>query len=63
MRFTNRAYATFAVLAAIAILGASSQLLGQSVTTNPFRPVYGWGELPEGREWGSRQLPLAPVRI
>ncbi|MCH8992967.1 MAG: hypothetical protein IIA44_14610 [Acidobacteria bacterium] len=29
------------------------ELLGQSVTTNPFRPIYGWGELPEGRQWGS----------
>ncbi|MEX2571708.1 MAG: peptidyl-alpha-hydroxyglycine alpha-amidating lyase family protein [Gemmatimonadota bacterium] len=25
----------------------------QSVTTNPYRPIYGWGELPEGRVWGS----------
>jgi streptogramin lyase len=53
MKFSIRAFATFAVLAATAILGASSELLGQSVTTNPFKPIYGWGELPEGREWGS----------
>ena len=25
----------------------------QSVTSNPFRPTYGWGELPAGRTWGS----------
>ena len=34
-------------------LAAAPALHAQSVTTNPFRPVYGWGELPEGREWGS----------
>jgi len=30
-----------------------TELVAQSNTTNPFRPVYGWGELPEGRVWGS----------
>lgn len=25
----------------------------QSTTTNPFRPDYNWGELPEGRQWGA----------
>ena len=46
------AIATAAVLATV-IPATPTALDAQSVTTNPFRPVYGWGELPEGREWGS----------
>jgi DNA-binding beta-propeller fold protein YncE len=44
------------MLAVVAMLAVSGDLLGQSVTTNPFKPVYGWGELPEGREWGSTSV-------
>lgn len=29
-------------------MGAEAQLV-----TNPYRPTYGWGQLPEGRTWGS----------
>ena len=47
------AIATAAVLAAAVAATAAPPLHAQSVTTNPFRPVYGWGELPEGRVWGS----------
>jgi sugar lactone lactonase YvrE len=32
---------------------AAPHLTAQSVTTNPYRPTYGWGELPAGRSWGS----------
>lgn len=39
-----------AVLPAVFV---SVDLDAQSVTTNPYRPVYDWGELPEGRSWGS----------
>ncbi|MYK66250.1 MAG: hypothetical protein F4022_07240, partial [Gemmatimonadetes bacterium] len=41
--------ATVPVLLAL----AAPPLAAQHNTTNPFRPIYGWGELPEGREWGS----------
>ena len=53
MRISSRAYSAVGVLVAIVVLGASAELFGQSVTSNPFRPIYGWGELPEGRAWGS----------
>ena len=33
--------------------GATLPLDAQSVVTSPYRPMYGWGELPEGRTWGS----------
>jgi sugar lactone lactonase YvrE len=37
-----------------ALTATSGALLGaQSVTSNPYRPIYGWGELPEGRAWGA----------
>ncbi len=39
--------------AALGLAGEPASVSAQSVTTNPFRPVYGWGELPDGREWGS----------
>ena len=39
------------IVTALAVTG--SLLQAQSVTTNPFRPIYGWGTLPEGRVWGS----------
>jgi DNA-binding beta-propeller fold protein YncE len=58
-RFQNisRVIAGFAVLAGatLAGIGASAdwRVSAQSVTTNPFRPVYGWGELPAGRTWGA----------
>jgi sugar lactone lactonase YvrE len=39
-------------LAAVLTL-VGTELVAQSNTTNPFRPVYAWGELPEGRVWGS----------
>jgi len=38
-------------VAVFMVMGAD--LFAQSTTTNPFKPLYGWGELPEGREWGS----------
>src|SRR5690606_9958404 len=37
------------------------RLRAQSVTSNPYRPVYGWGELPKGRTWGSTSaVDIAP---
>jgi hypothetical protein len=39
---------TFAMLLVLGI----SPLTGQAVANNPYRAVYGWGQLPEGREWG-----------
>ena len=35
------------------IVSDAWRLEAQSVTSNPYRPVYGWGELPQGRTWGS----------
>jgi len=34
----------------LAALAAGSAVFAQE---HPWRPIYGWGELPEGREWGS----------
>ncbi|MDE2677081.1 MAG: hypothetical protein OXI76_04145, partial [Gemmatimonadota bacterium] len=51
----------FATLAAALLAAAPAPLAAQHNTTNPFRPVYGWGELPEGREWGSTSaIEIAP---
>ncbi|MXX54576.1 MAG: hypothetical protein F4Z44_02155 [Gemmatimonadetes bacterium] len=51
----------FATLAAAFLAAAPTPLTAQHNTTNPFRPVYGWGELPEGREWGSTSaIEIAP---
>jgi sugar lactone lactonase YvrE len=36
-----------------AALGAALVVTAQSQTTNPYRPLYGWGELPAGRTWGA----------
>jgi DNA-binding beta-propeller fold protein YncE len=41
------------VLGAAAILIGAGGLEAQSVTSNPFRPIYNWGELPAGRSFGS----------
>jgi DNA-binding beta-propeller fold protein YncE len=49
------------VLRWIGVLGAVAAMLAtvagrldaQSVTTNPFRPIVNWGELPAGRSFGS----------
>jgi hypothetical protein len=46
------------VLTRLAIIASAMLLAGpgldaQSVTSNPFRPTYGWGELPAGHTWGS----------
>ena len=49
----TRATIATGIFAVTALAVAVPSLTAQSVTTNPFRPVYGWGELPEGREWGS----------
>lgn len=38
------------LLALAVTLLASASLLAQE---QPYRPIYGWGELPEGRTWGS----------
>lgn len=40
--------ATFLILG---MLGA--EIHAQSTTTNPYRSEYGWGQLPDGREWGA----------
>lgn len=37
------------VLAAITVVCAGTALAQE----HPWRPIYGWGELPDGREWGS----------
>ena len=49
----NWAGFTLGIVATAVFSATGTELLAQSVTTNPFRPVYGWGELPEGRPWGS----------
>ena len=41
------------VLAAIAALVVSAGTLHAQTPTNPFRPDYSWGTLPDGRAWGS----------
>ena len=49
--------ATAAAVVAIALgVTGSPGVDAQSVTSNPFRPVYGWGELPQGRTWGSTSV-------
>ncbi|MDE2751580.1 MAG: hypothetical protein OXI83_03295, partial [Gemmatimonadota bacterium] len=56
----TRTKIVFGVLAATS-LGAAAPLAAQHDTSNPFRPIYGWGELPEGREWGSTSaIEIAP---
>ena len=52
MRRLNRVGFALGIVSS-AVMATGSQLVAQSVTTNPFRPLYGWGELPDGREWGS----------
>jgi len=41
------------VLAPVDLSLSVGTLAAQAVTTNPFRPTYGWGRLPAGRAWGS----------
>ena len=42
------------MLGTAAVLATEAQRLdAQSVTTNPFRPMVNWGELPAGRSFGS----------
>jgi DNA-binding beta-propeller fold protein YncE len=50
-----RVYRWMVMAGAVAMMVVVSawRLGAQSVTTNPFRPIAGWGELPEGRKWGS----------
>ena len=44
---------TLGIVAVTVTIVPNVGLGAQSVTTNPYRPLYGWGELPDGREWGS----------
>src|SRR5271157_1505637 len=47
------------LIAAIVILGAGAQSESDAPTAptndapNPYRTIEGWGQLPEGRKWGS----------
>jgi sugar lactone lactonase YvrE len=41
------------LLGVVLISGAPWRADAQSATTNPYRPMYEWGELPDGRSWGS----------
>lgn len=52
----KRTAATAAVVIGAALAASRGGLDAQSVTSNPFRPVYGWGELPQGRPWGSTSV-------
>ena len=55
----TRTKLAFGVLVVTAF--AAAPLQAQHDTSNPFRPIYGWGELPEGREWGSTSaVAIAP---
>jgi streptogramin lyase len=48
-----------AVATALVVIGvtlATPSAVEQSVTSNPYRPTYGWGELPAGRAWGSTSV-------
>jgi sugar lactone lactonase YvrE len=38
---------------AAVVVTSGPRLDAQSVTTNPYRPMVNWGELPEGRPWGA----------
>ncbi len=49
----DRVGRTLAAVAVAMFMVTGADLFAQSTTTNPFKPLYGWGELPEGREWGS----------
>ena len=40
-------------LAAIALGLAAGPIAAQSLATNPYRAIDGWGNLPDGREWGA----------
>jgi sugar lactone lactonase YvrE len=43
-----------AVLVGLLVIASNAwHLAAQSATSNPYRPIVGWGELPEGRSWGS----------
>jgi sugar lactone lactonase YvrE len=42
-----------ALLAVCALAVAAVGVLEAQVPTNPFRPNYDWGELPDGRQWGA----------
>ena len=53
MRRVNSGGFTLGIVVVAAFTATGAELLAQSVTSNPFRPVYGWGELPDGREWGA----------
>ncbi len=43
----------WAGVAAVALVVIVAGELPAQQTTNPFRSQYGWGELPDGREWGA----------
>ena len=49
-RTVSAALATLVLL--LTVLGSAVPTDAQ-VPTNPYRPDYDWGELPDGREWGS----------
>jgi len=52
VRFLSPRYAASAVL--LAVMGAVQVGdLAAQTPTNPYRPNYTWGELPDGREWGA----------
>lgn len=40
-------------ISALIALGAMACAVQASAQEHPYRPSYGWGQLPEGREWGS----------
>jgi streptogramin lyase len=53
----KRTAATAAAVVAIGLgMTGAPGVNAQSVTSNPFRPVYGWGELPQGRAWGATSV-------
>ena len=57
MTRTRLAFGVFVVTA----FAVAAPLQAQHDTSNPFRPIYGWGEAPEGREWGSTSaIDIAP---
>ncbi len=50
----NRTCGALAVAIGMAMASAGGwRLEAQSVTSNPYRPIVNWGELPQGRSWGS----------
>ncbi|HSJ24851.1 MAG TPA: peptidyl-alpha-hydroxyglycine alpha-amidating lyase family protein, partial [Longimicrobiales bacterium] len=50
---SNAIRSTLSLLACTMATLAAAHTLSAQVPTNPFRPDYEWGVLPEGRQWGS----------